>query len=152
VPELFFLSQTSNQAISSLILIPNYLSVKSWLIFMSSTAPFSIPNTLCDNPTFKLLFVPFDLHLSKSQTNLSDFVHYLSMYVFTHISYTYDYVTKTCSPLMSFQCACVLACDSPPAWHFSRETCPGSKSFLFIYLSTALLLLLIFSISRAACQ
>jgi hypothetical protein len=34
------------------------------------------------------------------------------MYEFIHISYTYDYVTKTCSPLLSFQCSCLPVCPS----------------------------------------
>ena len=33
----------------------------------------------------------------------SRLVPYLFVYVFIHISYAYDYVTNTCSPLLSFQ-------------------------------------------------
>jgi hypothetical protein len=44
----------------------------------------------------------FSHHLTSIFPNLSNFVHYLSVYIFNHISYAYDYVTNTCSPLLSF--------------------------------------------------
>jgi hypothetical protein len=46
---------------------------------------------------------PFSRRLTSRSPYLSFFVPYFSVYVFIHISYTYDYVTNTCSPLLSFQ-------------------------------------------------
>jgi hypothetical protein len=83
-----------------------------------------------------LLFVLFDLHLYKSQANLSDFVHYVSVYVFTHISYTYDNVTNTCSPLISFQCTYVPACETPllPGFSLERHAEVANISYFYTYL------------------
>jgi hypothetical protein len=134
VPKLFFLSQTSNQALTSLILIPIYLSVLYQLIFLVISCPVS--NSLWHNSSFKRRSPPvWPLFFPK----LSVFVSYLSVYVFIHISYTYDYVTNMCSPLLSFQCARLLAC-TPPILPGSLETYLGSYSILNLYLSTALLL------------
>jgi hypothetical protein len=49
----FFLSQTSNQALTSLIPTPIYLSVKYPLIFLSFHVSFSISNFLRHNSSFK---------------------------------------------------------------------------------------------------
>jgi hypothetical protein len=46
---------------------------------------------------------PFSRRLTSRSPYLSFIVPYFSVYVFIHISYTYDYVTNTCSPLLSFQ-------------------------------------------------
>jgi hypothetical protein len=40
-------------------------------------------------------------------------VPYFSVYVFIHISYTYDYVTNTCSPLLSFSVTLIARVPSP---------------------------------------
>jgi hypothetical protein len=45
----------------------------------------------------------FSRRLTYRSSRLVFSVSYLSVYVFIHISYTYDYVTNTCSPLLSFQ-------------------------------------------------
>jgi hypothetical protein len=50
-----------------------------------------------------LVQTPFSRRLTSRSLYLSFSVPYFSMYVFIHISYTYDYVTNTCSPLLSFQ-------------------------------------------------
>jgi hypothetical protein len=50
-----------------------------------------------------LVQMPFSRRLTSRSPFLSFFVPYFSVYVFIHISYTYDYVTNTCSPLLSFQ-------------------------------------------------
>jgi hypothetical protein len=50
-----------------------------------------------------LVQTPFSRRLTSRSTYLSFSVPYFSVYVFIHISYTYDYVTNTCSPLLSFQ-------------------------------------------------
>ena len=44
---------------------------------------------------------PFSRRLTSRSPYLSFSVPYFSVYVFIHISYTYDYVTNTCSPLLS---------------------------------------------------
>ena len=56
-------------------------------------------------PPMALLIVqtPFSRRLTSRSSHLLFSVPYLSVYVFIHISYTYDYVTNTCSPLLSFQ-------------------------------------------------
>jgi hypothetical protein len=46
---------------------------------------------------------PFSRRLTSRSPYLSFSVPYFSVYVFIHISYTYDYATNTCSPLLSFQ-------------------------------------------------
>jgi hypothetical protein len=46
---------------------------------------------------------PSSRRLTSRSLYLSFSVPYFSVYVFIHISYTYDYVTNTCSPLLSFQ-------------------------------------------------
>jgi hypothetical protein len=58
------------------------------------------------------------------------------VYVFTHISYTYDYVTNMCSPIMSFQCACLPACATPilPGSSLSRHTQVAIPFYIFTYL------------------
>jgi hypothetical protein len=58
------------------------------------------------------------------------------MYVFTHISYAYDYVTNTCSTLLSFQCACLSACATPllPSSSLSRHTQVANPFYIFTYL------------------
>ena len=45
----------------------------------------------------------FSRRLTSRSSHLLSSVPYFSVYVFIHISYTYDYVTNTCSPLLSFQ-------------------------------------------------
>jgi hypothetical protein len=50
-----------------------------------------------------LVQTPFSRRLTSRSPYLSFFVPYFSMHVFIHISYTYDYVTNTCSPLLSFK-------------------------------------------------
>jgi hypothetical protein len=45
----------------------------------------------------------FLCRLTSRSPYLSFSMPYFSVYVFIHISYTYDYVTNTCSPLLSFQ-------------------------------------------------
>jgi hypothetical protein len=45
---------------------------------------------------------PFSRRLTSRSSHLLLSVPYFSVYVFIHISYTYDYVTNTCSPLLSF--------------------------------------------------
>ena len=52
----------------------------------------------------------FSRHLTSWPSRL---VPYLSVYVFIHISYAYDYVTNTCSPLLSFQWPCLTVCRLP---------------------------------------
>ena len=64
---------------------------------------------LCLNSNSKppmALFIvqtPFSRRLTSRSSHLVFSVPYFSVYVFIHISYTYDYVTNTCSPLLSFQ-------------------------------------------------
>jgi hypothetical protein len=50
-----------------------------------------------------LVQTPFSRRLTSRSPYLSFSVPYFSVYVFIHISYTYDYVTNTCSPLLSFK-------------------------------------------------
>ena len=50
-----------------------------------------------------LVQTPFSRRLTSRLPYLSFSVPYFSLYVFIHISYTYDYVTNTCSPLLPFQ-------------------------------------------------
>jgi hypothetical protein len=56
--------------------------------------------------------------------------------VSTHISYTYGYVTNTCSPLLSFQCACLPTCVTPvlPGSYLSRRTQVDIPFYIFTYL------------------
>jgi hypothetical protein len=62
----------------------------------------------CPISNFKLSMGQFIVQTSFSRRltsvfpNLSDFMQYLSMYIFNHISYAYDYVTNMCSPLLPF--------------------------------------------------
>jgi hypothetical protein len=49
-----------------------------------------------------LVQTPFSRRLTSRSSYLSFSVPYFSVYVFIHILYTYDYVTTTCSPLLSF--------------------------------------------------
>jgi hypothetical protein len=71
------------------------------------SAPFHI--ILCLNLNSKpymalfLVQTPFSRRLTSRSPYLSFSVSYFSVCVFIHISYTYDYVTNTCSPLLSFQ-------------------------------------------------
>jgi hypothetical protein len=60
---------------------------------------------LNSKPPMALFIVqtPFSRRLTSRSPYLSFSVPYFSVYVFIHISYTYDYVTNTCSPLLSFQ-------------------------------------------------
>ena len=64
---------------------------------------------LCLNSNLKhpmTLFIrqtSFSRRLTSRSSHLLFSVPYFSVYVFIHISYTYDYVTNTCSPLLSFQ-------------------------------------------------
>jgi hypothetical protein len=71
------------------------------------SAQFHIISYLNSNskPSMALFLVQtsFSRCLTSRSPYLSFFVPYFSMYVFIHISYTYDYVTNTCSPLLSFQ-------------------------------------------------
>ena len=50
-----------------------------------------------------LVQTPFSRRLTSRSSYFSFSVPYFLVYVFIHISYTYDYVTNTCSPLLSFQ-------------------------------------------------
>jgi hypothetical protein len=71
------------------------------------SAPFHV--ILCLNSNSKppmalfLVQTPFSRRLISRSPYLSFSVPYFSVYVFIHISYTYDYVTNMCSPLLSFQ-------------------------------------------------
>jgi hypothetical protein len=71
------------------------------------SAQFHIISCLNSNskPLMALFIVQtsFSRRLSSRSSHLLFSVPYFSMYVFIHISYTYDYVTNTCSPLLSFQ-------------------------------------------------
>jgi hypothetical protein len=49
-----------------------------------------------------LVQTPFSRRLTSRFPYLSFSVPQFSVYAFIHISYTYDYVTNTCSPLLSF--------------------------------------------------
>jgi hypothetical protein len=63
----------------------------------------------CLNSNFKppmalfLVQTSFSRRLTSRSPYLSFSVPYHFVYVFIHISYTYDYVTNMCSPLLSFQ-------------------------------------------------
>ena len=71
------------------------------------SAQFHVISCLNSNskPPMALFLVqtPFMRRLTSRSPYLSFFVPYFSMHVFILISYTYDYVTNTCSPLLSFQ-------------------------------------------------
>jgi hypothetical protein len=71
------------------------------------SAQFHVISGLNSNskPPMALFIVqtPFSRRLTSRSPYLSFFVPSFSVYVFIHISYTYDYVTNTCSPLLSFQ-------------------------------------------------
>jgi hypothetical protein len=80
------------------------------LNFWDATTIDSIPNHFVPHFEFQtpygtihrsnVVLVLFDPCFSKS---LSFCVLTLSVYIFTHISYAYDYVTNMWSPLLSFQ-------------------------------------------------
>jgi hypothetical protein len=71
------------------------------------SAPFHVVLCLKSNskPPMALFLVQtlFSRRLTSRSPYLSLSVPYFSVYVFIHISYTYDYVTNMCSPLLSFQ-------------------------------------------------
>jgi hypothetical protein len=71
------------------------------------SAPFHVILCLNSNskPPMALFLVQtlFSRRLTSRSSYFSFPVPHFSMYVFIHISYTYDYVTNTCSPLLSFQ-------------------------------------------------
>jgi hypothetical protein len=71
------------------------------------SAQFHVVSCLNSNskPPMALFIVQtsFSRRLSSRSSHLVFSVSYFSVYVFIHISYTYDYVTNTCSPLLSFQ-------------------------------------------------
>jgi hypothetical protein len=70
------------------------------------SAQFHVISCLNSNskPPMALFLVqtPFSRRLTSRSPYLSFPVPYFSVYVFNHISYTYDYVTITCSHLLSF--------------------------------------------------
>jgi hypothetical protein len=70
-------------------------------------AQFHVVSCLNSNskPPMALFIVQmsFSRRLTSRSSHLVFPVPYFSVYVFIHISYTYDYVTNTCSPLLSFQ-------------------------------------------------
>jgi hypothetical protein len=71
------------------------------------SAPFHVIACLNSNskPPMALFLVqtPFSRRLTSRSSYFLFSVPYFSVYVFIHISYTYNYVTNTCSPLLSFQ-------------------------------------------------
>jgi hypothetical protein len=71
------------------------------------SAQFHVVSCLNSNskPPMALCIVQmsFSRRLTSRSSHLVFSVPYFSAYVFIHISYTYDYVTNTCSPLLSFQ-------------------------------------------------
>ena len=71
------------------------------------SAPFHVISCLNSNskpPMAQFLIQTlFSRRLTSRSPYFSFSVPYFSVYVFIHISYTYDYVTNTCSPLLSFQ-------------------------------------------------
>jgi hypothetical protein len=71
------------------------------------SAQFHVVSCLNSNskPPMALFIVQtsFSRRLTSRSSHLLFYVPYFSVYVFIHISYTYDYVTNTCSPLLSFQ-------------------------------------------------
>jgi hypothetical protein len=71
------------------------------------SAQFHIISYLNSNskPSMALFLVqtPFSRRLTSRSSYLSFSVPYFSVYILIHISYTYDYVTNTCLPLLSFQ-------------------------------------------------
>jgi hypothetical protein len=71
------------------------------------SAQFHIDSCLNSNSkppmTLFILQMSFSRRLTSRSSRLVFSVPYLSVYVFIHISYAYDYVTNTCSPLLSFQ-------------------------------------------------
>jgi hypothetical protein len=71
------------------------------------SAQFHVVSCLNSNskPPMALFIVQtsFSRRLTSRSSHLLFSVPYFSVYVFIHISYTYDYVTNTCSPLLSFQ-------------------------------------------------
>jgi hypothetical protein len=71
------------------------------------SAQFHVISCLNSNskPPMALFIVqtPFSRRLTSRSSHLLLSMSYFSVYVFIHISYTYDYVTNTCSPLLSFQ-------------------------------------------------
>jgi hypothetical protein len=93
VPKSLFRHLNSNQAHTSLIYTYTNLFVKYRLNSISFRASIRIPNLLWHYLSFKTC----------RSSRLVFSVPYFSVYVFIHISYTYDYVTNMCSPLLSFQ-------------------------------------------------
>jgi hypothetical protein len=75
--------------------------------FREVSAPFHVIS--CLNSISKTSYgtfivqTPFSRRLTSRSPYLSFSMPYFSVYVFIHISYTYDYVTNMCSPLLSFQ-------------------------------------------------
>ena len=71
------------------------------------SAQFHVISCLNSNskPPMALFIVqtPFSRRLTSRSSLLSISMPQHSVYVFIHISYTYDYVTNMCSPLLSFQ-------------------------------------------------
>jgi hypothetical protein len=100
VPKSLFLRLNSNQAHTSLIFTYINLFMKYRLNSMSFRASIRIPNLLWHYLSFKHRF---SRRLTYRSSRLVFSVPYLSVCVFIYISYTYDYVTNTCSPLLSFQ-------------------------------------------------
>jgi hypothetical protein len=102
------------------------------------------PVISCLNSNFKPPMSLFIVQTSFSRrlTSLSP-NHSFSMYVFIHISYTYDYVTNMCSPLLSFQWSRLLVSPSPvlPGFFLSHVRFPGSFPFFCNPLSCYLLVL-----------
>jgi hypothetical protein len=75
--------------------------------FREVSTPFhviSCLNSISKPPmTLFLVQTSFSRRLTSRSSYFSFSLPYFSVYVFIHISYTYDYVTNTCSPLLSFQ-------------------------------------------------
>jgi hypothetical protein len=71
------------------------------------SAQFHVTSCLNSNSkppmALSLVQTPFSHRLTSRSPYLSFSVPCFSVYVFIHISYTYDYVTNTCSPLLSLQ-------------------------------------------------
>jgi hypothetical protein len=100
VPKFHFLCLNSNQAHTSLIFTHINLFVK----YRLHSTSFSCLNSNSKPPmALFLVQTPFTRRLTSRSPYFSFSVPYFSVYVFIHISYTYDYVTNTCSPLLSFQ-------------------------------------------------
>jgi hypothetical protein len=85
----------------------HFTHIHSYKPFHEVLAQFHVTSCLNSNskPPMALFLVQtlFSRRLTSRSPYLSFSVPYFSVYVFIHISYTYDYVTNTCSPLLSFQ-------------------------------------------------